>query len=190
MMGTHTTIYRTKSSIPFHCRFLASHGRSAYRAFRSVFSIHTGHVSFLPTIVQPLIQSSWKRRLHGSWIVGSKGFSPPRWELSWRSLLQSAQMWGFTDSFRPNDIVAACKHAHASLQMLYEPHGQMLRLGQVLASRSTAAVTVMHAAKRHIDTGRAQIVKHWTCETLVICSILGKTVQLQLKTWTLGLSSM
>lgn len=143
MMGTHTTIYRTKSSIPFHCRFLASHGRSAYRAFRSVFSIHTGHVSFLPTIVQPLIQSSWKRCLHGSWIVGSKGFSPPRWELSWRSLLQSAQMWGFTDSFRPNDIVAACKHAHASLQILYEPHGQMLRLGQVLASRSTAAVTVM-----------------------------------------------
>jgi hypothetical protein len=54
-----------------HDRFCVSQGLSAYRSRMSTFSRHTGHTSFLPTMVQPLMHSSWKQCLHANCRTGS-----------------------------------------------------------------------------------------------------------------------
>lgn len=57
IVGCHTIIYLTISSIWIHDKFLVSHGLSEHTCLRSTFSLHEGHVSFFPTINQPLIHS-------------------------------------------------------------------------------------------------------------------------------------
>mmetsp|Transcript_31263 Transcript_31263/g.79732 ORF Transcript_31263/g.79732 Transcript_31263/m.79732 type:complete len:304 (-) Transcript_31263:473-1384(-) len=116
MMGFHTTRYLTESSIWIHVRLRVSQGLSPYSARRSTFSMHTGHVSFLPTMVHPRTQKSWKQCLHASCTHFStpSGGSSPMWLKSCISAPQMPHALAVPISRRPPDPSTAAMRSDAT----------------------------------------------------------------------------